>query len=113
MSSLESLLRHDRALAMVRLESESTFSSLLDNRLQNQGVSPGLREALLEQSAALDVPEGVSSACAVAAMIEGSYVDAFRRIALSCSLAALLGALVARQTVRPGPSRGREQAGGT
>ncbi len=104
------------SIALLTAVAVSVFSSSLDNRLQNQGVSPGLREALLEQSASLatiNVPEGVSSASDVTAMIEGSYIDAFRRVAVSCSLAALLSALVAWQTLRPGPSRAREQAGGT
>jgi len=104
------------AIALLTAVAVSAFTSALDEQLQNGGVEQAVREQLLERSALLadlDVPEGVASATGVAEIIKSSYVYAFRRIAVFCSFAAMLSALVAWLTLRPRQSRIPRRAGGS
>jgi hypothetical protein len=92
------------AIALLTALAVSVFSSSLDMQLEGGGVAPGVRERLLARTdmlAELDVPAGVANAAGISAMIESSYVHAFRRIALACALSAALSALVAWLTLRP------------
>ena len=101
------------AIALLTALAVSVFSSSLDMQLESDGVAPDVREQLLARSdmlAELDVPAGIADAAGMSAMIERSYVHAFRRIALACALAAALSALVAWLTLRPRQSL-RQAAG--
>lgn len=90
------------AIATLTVLAVALFSARLDSRLAAVGVSEALRGQLLagaDRLAELELPAGTAGASALRAIIEASYVDAFRRLALICAAAAGLSALVAWLTL--------------
>ena len=92
------------AIALLTAVAVSAFSSSLEGRLQEAAVYEEVRQQLLAQSAMLaelNVPEYTENAGSIGAIIDQSYVDAFRQIALACALAAFLSAVISWFTLRP------------
>jgi EmrB/QacA subfamily drug resistance transporter len=92
------------AIALLTAVAVSAFSSSLEGRLQEAAVYEELRQQLVAQSAMLaelNVPEYTENAAGIGTMIDQSYVDAFRQIALACALAAFLSAVISWFTLRP------------
>jgi EmrB/QacA subfamily drug resistance transporter len=96
------------AIALLTAVAVSAFSSSLEGRLQDAAAHDDVREQLLAQSAMLadlDVPADMEDAAGIGVMIDQSYVDAFRQIALACAVAAFLSAGISWLTLRPKRAR--------
>jgi hypothetical protein len=96
------------AIALLTAVAVSAFSSSLEGRLQDAAAYDDVREQLLAQSAMLadlDVPADMEDAAGIGVMIDQSYVDAFRQIALACAVAAFLSAGISWLTLRPKRAR--------
>ena len=92
------------SVALLTAVAVDAFASSLDEKMGRAGIPAAQRQQLLDDArslAALEAPVELAASSGLASAIENSYVDAFRRIALACSLAAVLSALVAWITLRP------------
>jgi EmrB/QacA subfamily drug resistance transporter len=88
------------AIAVLGIVMLHTFNSELDRRVQTLGVTPEVKQALVQQQtrlAAADVPAGVEPALGVTIKqaINESFVAGFRMVAMVCAALALLSALSA------------------
>ncbi len=92
------------AIAMLTAVAVNVFSSSLEARLQDAAVYDHVRDQLLAQSAMLaelDVAADIENSASIRDIIDASYVDAFRAIALLSALAAAFSALIGWLTLRP------------
>lgn len=96
------------AIALLTAVAVNAFSSSLEVRLQDAAIVDHVRDQLQAQSAMLaelDAPADAGNSAAIRAIVEASYVDAFKAIALLSALAAALSALVGWLALRPTQSQ--------
>jgi putative acetyltransferase len=101
------------AIALLTVLAVRWFAAGLDRNLGAAGVPDALRLALLADAHRLaEIPLPTDSTMAVAelrAIVETSYVSAFRVVMFACAGAASAAALVAWLFLRPAPDRGLDQ----